>query len=81
MRRKTLFVGMCLFVAHAGLAWGQGTTSRLTGVVTDSSGAVVPVATVVLTNEGTGISFQTARPTRARGTGVTSSSAETNRPA
>lgn len=35
------------------IALGQGTTSRVTGVVTDSQGAVVPGATVTLTNEGT----------------------------
>ncbi len=34
-------------------AWGQGTSSQATGVVTDPSGAAVPGATVVLTNEGT----------------------------
>lgn len=40
-------------------AVAQGTTSRLTGTVTDSSGAAVAGASVTLTNEGTGIS-QTA---------------------
>src|SRR3954465_8239250 len=32
---------------------GQGTTSRVTGVVTDNTGAAVSGATVTLTNEGT----------------------------
>ena len=32
---------------------GQGTTSRVTGTVTDSAGGAVPAATVTLTNEGT----------------------------
>ncbi|MCS6874199.1 MAG: Plug and carboxypeptidase regulatory-like domain-containing protein [Pyrinomonadaceae bacterium] len=37
----------------------QGTTSRVTGVVTDTTGAVVPGATVTLTNEATGTSATT----------------------
>ncbi len=37
----------------AGIALGQGTTSRVTGVVTDQSGALVAGATVTLINEGT----------------------------
>jgi hypothetical protein len=42
-----------------GQAFGQGTTSRLTGTVVDATGAVVAGATVNLTNEATGISFTT----------------------
>ncbi|MGI8788631.1 MAG: carboxypeptidase regulatory-like domain-containing protein, partial [Pyrinomonadaceae bacterium] len=42
-----------LFVG-ANNTFGQGTTSRLTGTVTDSTGAAVEGATVNLTNEGTG---------------------------
>src|SRR5262249_44907917 len=34
-------------------AFAQGTTSRVTGVVTDNTGAAVAGATVTLTNEGT----------------------------
>jgi hypothetical protein len=37
----------------------QGTASRVTGVVTDQSGAIVPDAVVTLTNEGTNVSFTT----------------------
>lgn len=37
--------------------FGQGTTSRLTGVVTDPTGASVAGATVKLTNEGTNATF------------------------
>jgi hypothetical protein len=40
-------------------AFGQGTTSRVTGTVEDSSGAAVAGATVTLTNEGTNISLKT----------------------
>lgn len=51
-------VGLCLFLLSAVL-YGQGTTSRLTGVITDSSGAAVAGAKVTLTNEATGVSFNT----------------------
>lgn len=37
----------------------QGTTSRVTGTVVDSSGAAVAGATVTLTNEGTNVSITT----------------------
>ena len=39
--------------------FGQGTTSRLVGTITDPTGSVVPGAQVTLTNEGTGVSFRT----------------------
>ncbi len=60
---KTPF-GLLLSVFILSLLWttaafAQGTTSRLTGTVTDSSGAAVSGATVTLTNEGTGISLTT----------------------
>ena len=45
-------------------AFGQGTTSRVTGVVTDQSGALLTDARVVLTNEGTGVAL-TAETTSA----------------
>ncbi|OYW09828.1 MAG: hypothetical protein B7X34_05925 [Acidobacteriia bacterium 12-62-4] len=37
----------------------QGTTSRLQGVVVDSSGSVIAGATVTLSNEGTNVVFET----------------------
>src|SRR5215467_5171048 len=46
-------------IAFGVVAHAQGTTSRVTGVVTDSSGATVAGATVTLTNEGTNISLTT----------------------
>jgi outer membrane receptor protein involved in Fe transport len=42
-----------LLIAPAG-AWAQLTTGTVTGVVRDSSGAVVPGATVAVTNDDTG---------------------------
>ena len=62
MNKKTfLIVGLisvCL-ISLALNASGQGTTSRFTGTVQDSSGAAVAGATVTLTNEATGISLTT----------------------
>jgi hypothetical protein len=48
-------------LATAGLvsAHAQGTTSRVTGTVTDGSGARLPGATVTLTNDATGVTFTT----------------------
>jgi hypothetical protein len=40
-------------------AFAQGTTSRVTGTVTDQSGAAVPGATVSLTNTATTVAFTT----------------------
>jgi hypothetical protein len=45
-------------IASPALA-GQGTTSRITGTVTDTSGAALPGATVTLKNEGTQVTFTT----------------------
>jgi hypothetical protein len=50
----TLLALLCSLTAFA-----QGTTSRLTGTVVDTSGAAVPGAAVTLTNEATNISFKT----------------------
>jgi hypothetical protein len=46
---------LCLAVL-SGSVFGQGTTSRITGTVTDNLGAAVSGATVTLTNEGTAVS-------------------------
>jgi hypothetical protein len=53
----TFFV--ILSLAFAGIAHAQGTTSRVTGVVQDASGAVIAGASVTLTNEGTNVAFTT----------------------
>jgi carboxypeptidase family protein/TonB-dependent receptor-like protein len=52
----SLFVSVFLLV---GQVYGQGTTSRVTGTVNDTTGAVVSGATVTLTNEGNNVSFTT----------------------
>jgi hypothetical protein len=49
-----LFAGLLLTYLAAPAA-GQTTFGSITGTVTDQSGAVVPGATVTVTNEGTGI--------------------------
>jgi Carboxypeptidase regulatory-like domain/TonB-dependent Receptor Plug Domain len=52
---------VCLITTLTGaIAYGQGTTSAVVGTVTDSTGAVVPGASVTLTNDKTGVSFETA---------------------
>jgi hypothetical protein len=51
---------MCFAVTWtAAPASGQGTTSRVTGTVTDQTGAIIPGATVTLANDDTGVSFET----------------------
>ena len=62
MSKKQFLIAFSLLlvcIAFAAPAFGQGTTSRVTGVVTDNAGAVVPGATVTLTNEGTQSSLTT----------------------
>src|SRR5262245_24852823 len=48
----------CLLLSIAAFAQTAG-TSRVTGVIQDQGGAIVPGARVTLTNEGTNISFTT----------------------
>jgi Carboxypeptidase regulatory-like domain len=60
MHRK-FFSVLILVLCLAGLALAQSDTARLYGAITDPTGAVVPNATVAVTNAGTGqtISVQT----------------------
>ncbi|HLM01233.1 MAG TPA: TonB-dependent receptor, partial [Pyrinomonadaceae bacterium] len=62
MTRKLISVLLagcfCLFVL-TGATFAQGTTSRLTGTVTDASGAAISGANVTITNEATGVSLTT----------------------
>ncbi len=57
--RVTALFLFALLLFSAGEILAQGTTSRVTGTVTDSSGSVVPGASVTLTNEGTNTSLTT----------------------
>ena len=58
VRSRCLAVGISLVALLAPTAiWGQASyTAQIRGVVTDQSGAVVPGATLVITNDATGIS-------------------------
>ena len=59
MRRLFLLVVTLVCLCGASQFWGQGTTSRVVGVVSDPTGAAVPNAKVTLTNQATGVSFTT----------------------
>ena len=61
MRRRVLLAAkiFCLCLSLSLSVFAQGTTSRLTGTVTDSTGAVVAGATVTLSNVARGSSLKT----------------------
>lgn len=58
-RLFSTFSVLLLTVLLLGSAFGQGTTSRITGTITDNNGAIVPGATVTLTNPGTNATLTT----------------------
>src|SRR5215813_5523209 len=51
-------LGTLLILLMAGVSYGQRTTATFTGIVTDSSGAVLPGAEVQMINEGTAAATQ-----------------------
>lgn len=51
-----LMVGLCCLVLSGQRGWAQTDLGTITGVVRDSSGAVVPGAHITLTNEATDVS-------------------------
>lgn len=58
--RIVAFRLFCLFFLMSALMWAQVSTSSISGLVQDPSGAVVPGATVMAKNEATGVSYTTA---------------------
>ncbi len=54
MRFRSVALGVSA-ICMAGSLWGQEDRGRITGLVTDPSGAVIPKATVTLRNEGTNV--------------------------
>src|SRR5215472_12329014 len=64
-RRQVTFLLVFMAIAMSPSLLGQANTASIRGMVTDSSGAVVPDAQVTLTNIGTGV--QTATKTNPAG--------------
>ncbi len=64
--RSFLAVWMLALVALGGVASAQSRTGTVFGVVTDSTGGVLPGATVVATEEETGVSRETTTDTQGR---------------
>ena len=57
MLQRTLVVSLCIFFLSLALLHAQTPTSEITGTVRDGTGAVIPGATVVASNEATGVSY------------------------
>ncbi|MGB9605932.1 MAG: carboxypeptidase-like regulatory domain-containing protein, partial [Bryobacteraceae bacterium] len=56
---RNLFLLSLLALASASTVWPQASTSSVNGTVRDQTGAVVPKATVTLTNTATNVSLKT----------------------
>ncbi|HWC18255.1 MAG TPA: carboxypeptidase regulatory-like domain-containing protein, partial [Terriglobales bacterium] len=52
---KDIFLSVILLLAFASLTFAQTNTGEIAGVVRDPSGAVIPNATITVTNVGTGL--------------------------
>jgi hypothetical protein len=59
MLRRKLQVTAVLLLLTAKIALGQAGTADLTGIVSDSAGALVPAAKVTATDTQTGVSTET----------------------
>src|SRR5438445_5879591 len=59
LRTFVFLVAALLVLASAGAVWSQTVQGVITGTITDPTGAVVPNATVTITNVGTNISQST----------------------
>lgn len=60
MRNRKLLACVVLFVFAAGISWSQESRGSITGKVVDPQGAVIPGATVVITNTETNVPYRTA---------------------
>ena len=58
-RRSWAVVCLLTLILSAGTIWAQVGTSRITGSVTDTTGAIVPGANVSAKSEATGQSYET----------------------
>jgi len=56
---RTRIAGAVVFFLLLSTSWGQVSTSRIEGTITDKSGAVVADASIKVTNEGTSVSYET----------------------
>ncbi|HJT89498.1 MAG TPA: carboxypeptidase-like regulatory domain-containing protein, partial [Bryobacteraceae bacterium] len=66
MRRHALAY-FCLLACFAARSlWGQAATATITGTITDTTGAVVPGATIDAKNTGTGITRSTESDNQGR---------------
>ena len=54
-RLQQLLIAIVLLTTLSGAVWAQGSLGGITGSITDTSGAAVPKATVLLTNLDTGV--------------------------
>ena len=66
MNIQKVFALVCLLFMSLLVGFAQGTTSRISGVATDSSGAAVANATITARNDDTGVTYTTK--TSASGT-------------
>ena len=54
LRSRAIYTAVAFTLILCSAGWSQSTTGSIPGIVTDPSGAVLPNATVTVTNENTG---------------------------
>ncbi len=57
MRHIFTILASAILVLSSSVVWGQSTTSSLTGTIADSTGALVPGASVTVTSKATNIAY------------------------
>lgn len=57
---RLLTISATFLLLAVPVAWGQGNVGTLNGTILDSTGAVIPAATVIATNNGTGVESATS---------------------